>query len=128
MRDVEHLEKFRVVNGPMASTPEAGNNGMFLIPHQKYAKDRFQVTCSDGMGWEVVSFTYYKKNKTPTWDDSCYIKDLFWEEEEAVMQLHRPASLRVSERKFVIALMRPIEVEIPQPPVITLGAVTAEKA
>jgi hypothetical protein len=112
----------------MASVRGEGPNGMFLIPHQRYSRDRFQVIASDGLGWEHVSVTYYKKSKTPTWDDMCYIKAFFWDEEEMVMQLHPPKSQYVNNHPHVLHLWKPTEKEIPAPPVVLVGAITAEPA
>ena len=124
-KDIEHLEKYRVINGPMPSERGSGANGIFLIPHRRYAKERYQIIASDGMGWEHVSVTYYKKNKTPNWDDMCYIKDLFWGEEETVLQYHTPKSTRASNQN-ALHLWRPTGKEVPMPPTILVGAVTAE--
>jgi hypothetical protein len=122
------LEQYRVINGPMPSRIGDGPNGIFLIPHWKYKKDRFQIIASDGMGWEHVSVTYYKRNKTPNWDDMCYIKGLFWEEEEMVMELHPPKSQYINNHPHTLHLWKPKDVKIPAPPVILVGAVTAEPA
>ncbi len=124
--EIFHLEPFRVINGPMVSKNGDGPNGMFLIPHQKYKKDRYQIIASDGMGWEHVSVTYYKRKKTPTWDDMCFIKSQFWDEEEAVYQLHPPKSSYVNQHKHILHLWRSKDEDIPMPPVILVGALTVE--
>ena len=38
-------------------------------------------------GWEHVSIMK-KSHKLPTWDEMCLIKDIFWSEEEEVVQIH----------------------------------------
>ncbi len=38
-------------------------------------------------GWEHVSIALYTK-RLPRWDEMCYIKDLFWNEDEEVVQIH----------------------------------------
>ena len=38
-------------------------------------------------GWEHVSISLLAR-RLPTWEEMCYIKDLFWDEEEEVIQLH----------------------------------------
>lgn len=38
-------------------------------------------------GWEHVSIALYAK-RLPRWDEMCYIKDLFWNEDEEVVQIH----------------------------------------
>lgn len=129
MRDsAEHLDRYRVRGGDMASTPEDGFNGMFVVPHHKYKKTKFQIIASNGMGWEHVSVTYRGKGKIPTWYDMCYVKDLFWDEEETVMQLHPPKSQYVNNHPNVLHLWRPTDQKIPAPPIFMVGAITAEPA
>ena len=50
LETIKLLELFGVINGPMPSKEGDGPNGMFLIPHQKCKKDRYQIIASDGMG------------------------------------------------------------------------------
>lgn len=45
--------------------------------------------CEDGdatAGWEHVSVSLPKR--CPTWDEMCFVKALFWEPEETVVQFH----------------------------------------
>ena len=35
-------------------------------------------------GWDHVSVSPYKKTITPSWDDMCRIKDMFFRDDEAV--------------------------------------------
>ena len=48
------------------------------------------VVFSWGGGWEHVSVSY--KNRVPTWDEMCKVKDMFWNDEECVVQYHPPKS------------------------------------
>ena len=63
----------------MASTAAYGNNGAFLIPGPDHGK-LLQVIVSDGAGWEHVSVA--TKSRVPTWDEMCFVKALFWTDEE----------------------------------------------
>lgn len=79
---------------------------------------------SIGVEWEHVSAKASKniggkvKYMIPTWDEMCYVKSLFWDPEDCVMQLHPPESEYVNYNEAVLHLWRPIGVEIPQPPKI----------
>jgi len=42
----------------------------------------------DEGGWEHVSVSVEPKSKTPTWEIMCKTKEIFWEDEEEVIQLH----------------------------------------
>ncbi len=46
------------------------------------------VIWSYGGGWEHVSVAPYQKRITPSWDDMCRLKDLFFLEDEDVIQIH----------------------------------------
>ena len=45
------------------------------------------IIVSDGAGWEHASIHPLRKI-TPSWEDMCRIKDMFWHEDEAVIQIH----------------------------------------
>lgn len=99
-----------------------GNNGLFVIPN---GSDIFQCIVSDGIGWEHVSVTVRTKNRqvynTPKWEDMCYMKEIFWDDEDVVMQLHPKKSEYVNNHPCVLHLWRPTEKEIPTPPMLAVG-------
>lgn len=53
--------------------------------------------------------------RIPSWEEMCYVKDLFGEPEEAVMQLHPPRSQCVNECANCLHLWRPLKEHIPMP-------------
>lgn len=119
-------EKYRWKNHPLLPTDETfGNNGFFVIPHYKIIDYVFLAMVSDGMDWEHVSITVMKKKKladrTPTWAEMCWMKDLFWDKEDCVMQLHPPESEYVSTHNFCLHLWRPVTKEIPMPSSLMVG-------
>lgn len=111
-----HLEKCRIRVGPMASTAAAGNNGCFLITGPLGRK--LLIVASDGGGWEHVSVSRHKSPEPPRWAEMAFVKDLFWGEEETVVQLHPPRSVYVNNHPGVLHLWRPIGFEVPLPPLI----------
>ena len=66
-------------------------------------------------GWEHVSVCPFKHHIMPSWDDMCYIKNLFWNEEECAVQYHPPKSQYVNLMPNCLHLWKPIgrEVEMP---------------
>jgi hypothetical protein len=77
--------KYRVTRGEMASTPEMGNYGCFRIPLAGKAIAMVIAADGDETGWEHVSahVRYHDRNgkrhmRTPTWDEMCVIKGLFF--------------------------------------------------
>lgn len=49
------------------------------------------------------------------------IKGIFWDDEDAVMQLHSPKSNWVNNHEFCLHLWRPIGKEIPMPDSLLVG-------
>ena len=116
-------ERYRLRHGPQGSDFTEGNNGAFIIPPRIADRGLF-VIASDGMGWEHVSVHAAMpngKSRIPVWDEMNYIKDLFWGDEDVVMQLHPKKSEYVNNHPSVLHLWRPTDREIPTPPSITVG-------
>jgi len=111
------LEKYRVTNGPMASKPEYGFNGVFVV--QRDHRTRFVCIASDGGGWDHVSVEVKMRGslqRLPTWEEMCWIRKLFFEDEEVVVQYHPPKSQYVNVHPFVLHLWRNQSGAIPLPP------------
>lgn len=71
-------EKYRMVDGPLASREADGNNGAFVIP-STIAGRVLVAIASDGLGWEHVSTRAIegRKNRVPVWAEMCFVKDVF---------------------------------------------------
>ncbi len=95
-----------------ASDSSFVNNGAFFVPvHGKLLK----IIASDGEGWEHVSVSL--KGRTPFWNEMCFIKDLFWDAEDCVIQYHPSKSKYINSCGECLHLWRPVGREIPVPPV-----------
>lgn len=96
------------------------DSGYFVIPVTR-GDERTELTvlASGGLGWEHVSVS--TPTRCPTWDEMCLIKSLFWDEEDAVMQLHPPGSKYVNCHPFCLHLWRPTDGEIPLPDSLLVG-------
>lgn len=112
------VERFRMTEGPLRSSAAYGNNGAFLIPCPG-TRSNLQVIVSDGMGWEHVSVSL--ATRLPTYSEMQFVKELFWDDEETVIEYHPPKSRYVNNHPFCLHLWKPIDVEIPLPPVIMVG-------
>lgn len=62
---------------------------------------------SDEDGWEHVSVAPYDHSITPSWDDMCKLKDMFWPDNEAVLQIHPRKSEYVNMVNNCLHLWRP---------------------
>jgi len=71
--------------------------------------------------WEHVSVSV-KEKRCPTWEEMCFVKNLFWGLDEVVMQLHPAAHEYVNEHPFCLHLWKPIAAAIPTPPSILVGS------
>ena len=77
------------------------------------------MIASDGMGWDHVSVSL--PDRCPTWEEMCKVKALFWDDEDAVMELHPTRSDWVNNHQFCLHLWRPQECSIPLPPALMVG-------
>ena len=68
-------------------------------------------------GWEHVSVKPVN-GKLPTWYDMCFVKDMFWDVEDMVIQIHPPKSEYVNIAENCLHLWRPMDGEIRKPPVM----------
>ena len=105
--------------GHLASTEAYGCYGAFQIQGPCGRKLNIIASGGDETGWEHVSVSM--PNRMPNWDEMCFVKRLFWEPEECVMQLHPPESEFVNYHRFCLHLWRPVREEIPQPDSIEVG-------
>jgi len=115
-------EKFRVRTGRIASDETFGNNGAFELLLKTPGKPRLFAIASDQAGWEHVSVS--RKDRCPTWDEMCAVKDLFWTEEDAVVQFHPPRSNYVNNHPFCLHLWKPADGSLLLPPSILVGYTT----
>ncbi len=98
------------------STAEAGRNGMFFVPH---LREVLRCIASDGEGWEHVSVSL--PGRCPTWEEMCFVKRLFWEPTEVVIEYHPAEEDYVNNHPFCLHLWKPSGVVIPTPPSYLVG-------
>lgn len=122
--DWSHLDKYRTQEPPYLSEPGA-TYGAFVIPING-THLRVIATDGDESGdatgqWEHVSTHAYdpvfKTVRTPKWEEMCAVKELFWEDNEVVLQYHPAKSDYVNIHHHVLHLWRPKQQQIPTPPI-----------
>lgn len=62
---------------------------------------------ADEDGWEHVSVSPFDHTITPSWDDLCRIKGIFWDEEEMALQFFPRKSQYVNLQENCLHLWRP---------------------
>lgn len=112
------FEKLRDVENEKRIYGNIGDNGngIFKI---KIDGTTYHIIVSNGGGWEHVSVSNEKH--IPSWKVMCKIKDLFFFENETVIQYHPKKSDYINNHNNCLHLWRPIEKEIPTPPSIMVG-------
>lgn len=71
-----------------------------------------------GMPWEHVSVSTH--NRTPTWEEMCWVKDQFFGPDEVVVQYHPARVDYVNFHRYTLHMWKPVGVELPKPPTITI--------
>jgi hypothetical protein len=97
--------------------------GPARIKHPKILNYHFFTIVSSGLGWEHVSVTLRKiegrklksVDRCPTWEEMCFIKGFFWDDEETVVQYHPPKSEWISNHPYCLHLWKPTGVDLPRP-------------
>ena len=115
MKDLNILNLFRLalhekehygVNGD-------GGNGCFKVYVNAIS---FHIIASNGGGWEHVSISPKNQKRCPTWDEMCAIKNMFFNDDEVVMQLHPMKSDYINRHPYTLHLWKPLTESIPTPP------------
>lgn len=108
--------------GPLMSDHTYGNNGAFTLPSPEPGW-ALRLLASDeplrgSIPWEHVSVSAYRgvRIRVPTWKEMSFVKDVFWDEDDVVMQLHPAKQDYVNHHPAVLHLWRPVGVAIPTPP------------
>jgi len=101
-------ELYRVTQGPMASTARLGNNGQFRLP---LPSGFLLVQISDEAGWDHASVTVRDCDgealaRCPTWEEMCYVKSVFFRDDEWVLQFHPPRDQNISCHDTCLHLWR----------------------
>jgi hypothetical protein len=69
-------------------------------------------------GWEHVSVHAHSRGRlrTPSWKEMAFVKGVFWDDDDVVIQYHPRKSEYVNLHPNVLHLWRATHVEIPTPP------------
>jgi len=124
MRKLNHLERYRLKSQLILETfGSYGDeyNGIFLM-QSPFKSKMLKIIASNGEGWDHVSVS--KEQSIPTWQEMSYVKELFFKDDEAVMQLHVPKYMHVNYHPNCLHLWRPhYPAFIPLPPTEMVGPV-----
>lgn len=109
--DGKHLDKYRLTHPAMGSTPSGALYGFFVMGEVRILSSGENHTGELGE-WEHVSVSL--QDRCPTWDEMCSVKDLFWMENECVLQFHPPKSDYINAMPYCLHLWKPLHaIELP---------------
>ena len=109
----------RITTGMQRSTHADGNNGAFIVSGPM---TKLLCIASDGEDWEHVSVSVsLTPSRIPAWREMQYVKDVFWDKEDCVVQFHPPENEYVNYHPGVLHLWRPTTAEMPTPPSWMVG-------
>lgn len=110
--EIKKLPNLLIVN-----TTADGGMGELFRAGKRYGT----VIWSNGGGWEHVSVCPFKRSHTPSWDEMCSFKDMFFYDYETVIQYHPAKDEYVNNLPNCLHLWRPITEKLPTPPSIMVG-------
>ena len=93
-----------------------GFDGMagYVNSRQNRPPNEIAFIASWAGGWEHVSVSL--RNRCPTWDEMCLVKDIFWRDDECVVQFHPLKNEYVNLHPYCLHLWKKIGEETDLPP------------
>ncbi len=98
---------------------ESGEDGFAAQIQQININDLFRIIVSWGGGWDHVSVSLI--DRCPTWAEMCWIKGIFWNENESVIQYHPAKDEYVNCHEYCLHLWKPQNCVMPTPPIEFVG-------
>jgi len=106
------LEKYRASHPRLPSSQFGDDYGYFEVPRETGLLR--VISSGNGEPWEHVSISL--EDRTPTWEEMCFVKDLFWGPEETVIQFHPKESKYVNNMPHCLHLWKKRGVDYELPP------------
>ena len=100
MRHIEEIVQYCEKNG--LKVTHMSIDGIFAVN----PKTKQTVVCSWGGGWEHVSIN---GSHTPSWEEMCKLKEIFWHDDETVVQYHPAKENYVNNLEHCLHLWKPLE-------------------
>lgn len=117
----DKLESGRLRHGPYGSNSSDGQWGAFKImgPCGRELVIMSAGASCDSGDWEHVSVSL--SSRPPNWQEMCFVKSLFWEDDECVVQFHPPKADYINIHEHCLHLWRHVSLTFPMPPSILVG-------
>lgn len=108
------VEPFRCVHPALGASLAGMNWGYFQVPRGAFVLRVISSGSDHRSGWEHVSVSL--PNRTPTWAEMQCVKELFWGDDETVIQFHPRKDKYVNHHPYVLHLWRQLSGEYALPP------------
>lgn len=115
MKSIEEIKK----TPNLFIEAEAENDGMGGKYYDKYSGKYLNFIFSYQLGWEHLSVSM--PHKTPSWEQMCQMKNIFWGEDEVCVEYHPRKEDYVNNHEHCLHIWKPTETELPTPPSILVG-------
>lgn len=115
MKSIEEIKK----TPNLFIEAETKNDGMGGKYYDKYTGKWLNFIFSYQMGWEHLSVSM--PSRTPTWEQMCIMKDIFWNKNEVCVEYHPREEDYVNNHKHCLHIWRPTHEPLPIPPSILVG-------
>ena len=115
MKNIEEIKK----TPNLFIEAETKNDGMGGKYYDEYTGKWLNFIFSYQMGWEHLSVSM--PSRTPTWEQMCIMKDIFWNKNEACVEYHPREEDYVNNHKHCLHIWRPTHEPLPTPPSILVG-------
>lgn len=97
--------RYRQTHPTLGASPSNSTYGYFAVPVGSVTLHVISSGKAEKPGdWEHVSVSL--PDRCPTWDEMCYIKDMFWNELETVVQFHPSSSKYVNTHPYCLHLWK----------------------
>jgi len=100
---MKYPDKHRFKGASPWGTNNGDKMGLFYITTKKGAPLKVLASTPDSE-WQHVSVSL--PHRCPTWKEMCMVKDLFWNDDETVVQFHPPKSEYVNNHSHCLHLWK----------------------
>lgn len=115
MKKIDEIRKTR----NLFIEAETSNDGMGGHYYDSVSGKRLNFIFSYQLGWEHLSVSM--PSKTPSWDQMCKMKDIFWNDDETCVQFHPKKEDYVNNHPHCLHIWKPVNEKLPIPPSILVG-------
>lgn len=118
----EIVERGRCTKAGPWPSPSHAPFGRFFVPlKMRTYSVQALVIVGDDDGWDHVSVSLPGRNRCPTWEEMCEVRDLFFDPSYAVIQIHPAVEDYCNDHPYCLHLWQCQQEILPKPPVWMVG-------